>query len=127
MYGRDRTDRAEQLHKVTAEMERRGIALVETVTDTNPARPALQEALQLLDARAQPADVLFVARLDCLAGPTHQEFRHIANILVHPPKNGWGLQVLDFDLDLSQSTDNLVAMIWLSTRMYKQELLDDSA
>lgn len=126
VYGRDRRERNEQLQLVTAEIERRGLVLAETVSDARRDRPNLAAAPELLDKPRPLADVLITARLDCLGAEAFDELIRVAQTSNHAYRKAWGLLVLDLGLDLSRPDGELIAMLVLSMRLHEREVAEQA-
>src|SRR5437870_658735 len=89
---------AAQRAAIEAECERRGVPLLEVFEDRGLSakslhRPALQEALALLDSGE--ANVLVVSKLDRLTRSVHDA----SGLMLRAERSGWGLVALDVAVD----------------------------
>jgi DNA invertase Pin-like site-specific DNA recombinase len=107
---------------VTSALDARGWELVEEMADEGRSgkdlnRPALLEALRLLDGGA--ADVLVVAKLDRLS----RSVLDFASIAKRAQRRGWAVVALDVDVDMTTPTGELVANITSSVAQWERRII----
>jgi DNA invertase Pin-like site-specific DNA recombinase len=106
---------------LTAEAERRGwelrVMADEGVSAKTMNRPALQEALQLLDAGK--ADHLMAIRLDRVS----RSVADFAGLIDRSQRRGWGLVLLSPNLDTSTPEGRFTANVLASAAQYERELI----
>lgn len=106
---------------LTAEAERRGwdlrIVADEGVSAKTMNRPALQDALQQLDAGK--ADHLMAIRLDRVS----RSVADFAGLLDRAHRRGWGLVLLSPNLDTSTPEGRFTANVLASAAQYERELI----
>lgn len=112
-----------QREAITAECERRGWRLVETVTEARSAkdlrRPVLAAALDRLDAG--DADGLVVAKLDRLS----RSVLDFATLGERSRRRGWGIACLDIGLDTSTPHGEAMANMIATFAQLERRLISD--
>jgi len=81
------------------------------------SRPAVQKALGELDAGN--ADVLVVSRLDRLS----RSVVDFGQLIERSRRNGWGLVVLDMDVDTTTPTGELIANVMVSVVQFERRMI----
>jgi DNA invertase Pin-like site-specific DNA recombinase len=87
------------------------------MSGSNMRRPALTEALDMLDRRE--ADVLVVAKLDRLS----RSVADFVGLLERARRNGWALVALDLGVDTSTPTGELMAHITSSVAQWERRII----
>ena len=108
-----------QRERIREEAERRGWSLSwfidEGYSGADRDRPALQEALQgLVEGRY---DTLVAAKLDRLS----RSVVHLGTLLERAEREGWALVLLDFDVDTTTSTGQLVAHVLAAVAEFERK------
>ena len=103
----------------------RGWTVVDHITDAGvsgksvQARPGLLKALQRLDGGE--ADVLVVAKLDRLS----RSVGDFAQLLDRAKKKGWGVVVLDVDVDTTKAAGEFIVNVLASAAQFERRLIGD--
>lgn len=82
-------------------------------------RPGLQEALAVLETG--DADAIVTAKLDRLSRSV-MDFGHL---LERSRKRGWGIVVLDFDLDTTTAAGRMFAGVMMQFAQFERELIGE--
>lgn len=111
-----------QRRSLSAALDARGWTLVaehvdEGLSGANLRRPALTEALEVLDNGG--AEVLVVAKLDRLS----RSVLDFALITERAKAKGWAVVALDVDVDTSTPTGELVANITSSVAQWERRII----
>lgn len=108
---------------LTAEAARRGwecrVVSDEGLSGKSLNRPALQEALELLDSGQ--ADYLLALRIDRLS----RSVADFAGLLDRAAKRGWGLVMMQPDLDTTSASGKFLAHVLASASEYERRLISD--
>lgn len=116
---------AAQEAAIRAECERRGWTLIHVFTDAGKSgasmnkRSALASALQRLDAGE--ADTLVVAKLDRLS----RSLVDLASLMERARHAGWGLAILDTDVDTTTASGELVANVMGSVAQWERRIIGE--
>jgi DNA invertase Pin-like site-specific DNA recombinase len=111
-----------QREATTAECQRRGWKLADTIEDAgysarNLKRPGIQTALERL--AAGEADVLVVAKLDRLS----RSVVDFAGLMERAAREGWALAVLDLGVDTSTPSGEMIANVLATFAQFERRLI----
>jgi DNA invertase Pin-like site-specific DNA recombinase len=116
---------AAQENAIRTECERRGWTLLRIASDPGASgasmrhRPGLLEALEDLDAGS--ADTLVVAKLDRLS----RSLVDLSSLMERARGRGWGLAILDTDVDTTTASGELVANVMGSVAQWERRIIGE--
>lgn len=116
---------AAQEAAIRAECERRGWALVTVESDAGASgstmgrRTALANALAMLESGE--ADTLVVAKLDRLS----RSLVDLATLMERARSKGWGLTILDTDVDTTTASGELIANVMGSVAQWERRIIGE--
>ncbi len=114
-----------QTQTMTEAAANRGWEIVDQITDAGvsgksvKSRPGLLEALKRLDGGE--AEVLVVAKLDRLS----RSVGDFAELLDRGKKKGWGVVVLDVDVDTTRAAGEFIVNVLASAAQFERRLIGD--
>lgn len=115
----------DQTQVMTQAAALRGWTVIDHITDAGvsgksvQARPGLLEAMKRLDA--DEADVLVVAKLDRLS----RSVGDFAQLLDRAKRKGWGVVVLDVEVDTTRAAGEFVVNVLASAAQFERRLIGD--
>ena len=115
----------DQLERATAAVAERGWTVVHVATDAGHSgkrlsgRPALTEALAMLDRRE--ADALVTLKLDRLS----RSVQDFASLLGQAQRKGWQVVALDVGVDTSTPAGKMVANVMAAIRQWESEVIGE--
>jgi len=114
---------ADQSDRISEAIDRRGWTLVHRAEDAGQSaktlanRPALRDALEMLDSGA--AEVLVAAKLDRLS----RSVVDFGALVERAKRRGWSLVVLDADVDTTTPAGEFMANVLVSAAQYERRLI----
>jgi DNA invertase Pin-like site-specific DNA recombinase len=115
----------DQLDQATAAIEARGWTRVHHAQDagisgkTGTKRPALDEALAMLDAGQ--ADALVCAKLDRLSRSTID----FGQMVERAKRKGWSIVLLDLDIDMTTPAGELMANVMVAAAQFERRRIGE--
>lgn len=114
------SDQAEKLRAMATVKDWHSIELVDDgVSGKNLNRPAMTEALQMLNAGE--AHALVVVKLDRLT----RSVADLASLMARSNSEGWSLVILDLGIDTSTASGKLVANVMTSVAEWERDVIGE--